>query len=453
MAVLCRVSGRGRPVCNGIADCADGSDEVGCTTTVAVTTTRRLTGCKGNVFICADFSMCVPNRYKCNGFKDCRDGSDEDGCTTTTEDFCGRDVQLSACINQGATGLMAQTLCPLMCGRCVPTTSTTSITTTTYERQSCNGVLEAVSCGTRIPQSDCTLSGELEQYAKQECPQMCGLVCSTSTTATSSTVTPSTVTVTSTTKTATEAEAETTSTQTATTTAKLTTQTSTSTKTAESPGGSTTTSTATVAGTIVSTAAVDVTTSNAESPTEDGGRGNVEGFPDYYWAAAAGAVVVLLICLVLCCCCASKDDKDKDNESGEAGQVGQVGQAAAGTIVINHSSQNQQPAPAAPAAINVVVHVNNSNDSDGEDSDSKAEKEESKPKGKKKLSAPSKDNDDYEMSKNEFKDTGNPDWLYGHLLKEDVKTLFSNAGGKDGTFLVCESPQPTTFVLHVVFRG
>jgi hypothetical protein len=49
--------------------------------------------------------------------------------------------------------------------------------------------------------------------------------------------------------------------------------------------------------------------------------------------------------------------------------------------------------------------------------------------------------------------TGNPDWLHGKLTKTAVAELLDSAGGKDGTFLVCEHTEQTTFVLHVVYKG
>eukprot|EP00729_Bicosta_minor_P019120 gene19120-30976_t len=233
-------------------------DEAGCATTATTTTRERLAGCVGNVFICADLKLCILKRYTCNGFNDCSDGSDEVGTTATNttvtrttttatsttatattatatsttatgtsttttatsttrttttytpgvcngipeKEFCGRDVQISACSDeQGAVGLMARKLCPTMCGSCVPTTSTTTTTTPRYKRQTCNGVTESVGCGTRIALSDCTVTGELEAYAKTQCQQMCGLGCTTS--STTATGTETTVTATSTTKTGT----------------------------------------------------------------------------------------------------------------------------------------------------------------------------------------------------------------------------------------------------------
>jgi hypothetical protein len=71
-------------LCNGKADCADSSDEIGC---VVATTDEPATlhpSCNqgGELFVCGN-GVCFPRSYQCNAHDDCFDGSDEVGCTTT----------------------------------------------------------------------------------------------------------------------------------------------------------------------------------------------------------------------------------------------------------------------------------------------------------------------------------------------------------------------------------
>jgi len=75
--------------CNEINDCDDGSDELGCDTTWGTPAVLHQEEC--NVpfqdelqFRCADNVHCTHIFGKCNGINNCADGSDEVGCATTT---------------------------------------------------------------------------------------------------------------------------------------------------------------------------------------------------------------------------------------------------------------------------------------------------------------------------------------------------------------------------------
>ncbi|XP_017794098.1 PREDICTED: basement membrane-specific heparan sulfate proteoglycan core protein isoform X2 [Habropoda laboriosa] len=74
--------------CDGVPDCADGGDEVGCSNSE----------CSTGEFAC-DVSRCIPESEKCNFVKDCSDGSDEHDCNypacTATQFRCRNDK----CIN------------------------------------------------------------------------------------------------------------------------------------------------------------------------------------------------------------------------------------------------------------------------------------------------------------------------------------------------------------------
>ncbi|XP_036450335.1 prolow-density lipoprotein receptor-related protein 1 [Colossoma macropomum] len=67
-------------VCDGHSDCADGSDEVGCPTSVANTSKEASVRCRLGSKPCKDSSECVLLNHVCDGEVDCKDGSDEEGC-------------------------------------------------------------------------------------------------------------------------------------------------------------------------------------------------------------------------------------------------------------------------------------------------------------------------------------------------------------------------------------
>jgi len=78
-----RASGR----CNEVANCGDGSDEIGCDNHWGIPSILQAEECNdpfvGDLqFRCAD-NMCTPMAGKCNGVNNCADGSDEVGCATS----------------------------------------------------------------------------------------------------------------------------------------------------------------------------------------------------------------------------------------------------------------------------------------------------------------------------------------------------------------------------------
>jgi hypothetical protein len=80
----------GNVTCNGVNECADGSDETNCGV-----------DCTAETFKCAD-GRCVLQSAKCNKLVDCRDGSDEIACP----DMCNMAKKFTCangqCVSEGA---------------------------------------------------------------------------------------------------------------------------------------------------------------------------------------------------------------------------------------------------------------------------------------------------------------------------------------------------------------
>merc|ERR1719424_679349 len=76
--------------CNGANNCGDGSDEVGCDNTWGAPAVLGSQQCQdpfvGDVqFRCASDDTCTHIAGRCNGVNNCADGSDEEGCPSTTQ--------------------------------------------------------------------------------------------------------------------------------------------------------------------------------------------------------------------------------------------------------------------------------------------------------------------------------------------------------------------------------
>ncbi|XP_032335055.1 low-density lipoprotein receptor-like [Camelus ferus] len=53
--------------CDGVRDCMDGTDEIGCTRST----------CLSTQFQCQSGGLCIPHSWVCDDEEDCQDGSDE----------------------------------------------------------------------------------------------------------------------------------------------------------------------------------------------------------------------------------------------------------------------------------------------------------------------------------------------------------------------------------------
>lgn len=80
--------------CDGVNDCGDSSDEIGCTNSTNTPTSNPIDIdpsdseiCLRNQFMC-DLGRCISKSYVCDGFPDCSTGEDEINCP---KNVCGRD--------------------------------------------------------------------------------------------------------------------------------------------------------------------------------------------------------------------------------------------------------------------------------------------------------------------------------------------------------------------------
>jgi len=200
------------PLLCGLA-CPTGSTTRSSSTRTTATTTSTLTTLTDTTTTTATATTTTYMPQRCNGVLE--------------SDICGHRVHPADCELAGDVGDLARSQCAVMCGiSCTSTATTatsttatttttpssstttntasttstttsateTTVTTTTYIPQPCNDVDEAYGCGSRVPKTDCKLNDEHGIFAREHCPTLCELPCTSTTTTTTGTDTTTTTT-------------------------------------------------------------------------------------------------------------------------------------------------------------------------------------------------------------------------------------------------------------------